>query len=64
MTLHLRKFGETPPTADPACPTDAAESGPWRDSTLDLQRGLEVVELDVEASVHDAPQAEEDLTEP
>lgn len=52
MTLHLRENGDAMPTADDQ-PLDPAQHGAWQDSTLDLRRGLEVVELPVETVHHD-----------
>lgn len=51
MKLRIRAIeSDLPTTIKPAIPADSPpdDHAPWRDSSLDLERGLEVIELPVE----------------
>jgi hypothetical protein len=52
LTLRLREIAAALPTDDEApaiAPAADADTPTWHDSTLELERGLDVVELAVEA---------------
>jgi hypothetical protein len=52
LTLHLREIATALPSTDEAAsiaPADPEALETWHDSTLQLERGLDVVELVVES---------------
>ncbi|HET9978434.1 MAG TPA: hypothetical protein VFQ20_13425 [Burkholderiaceae bacterium] len=63
LTLRLREIETDLPTNEagasiaPAEAAEAAEATTWHDSTLDLERGLEVHEFSVE-TIEPAPRAD------
>ncbi|HET9976305.1 MAG TPA: hypothetical protein VFQ20_02630 [Burkholderiaceae bacterium] len=60
LTLRLREIETDLPTNEAGAsiaPAEAAEATTWHDSTLDLERGLEVHEFSVE-TIEPAPRAD------
>jgi len=53
LILRLREIATAMPSTNDAAsiaPADPVEADSWHDSTLELERGLDVVELVVESS--------------
>lgn len=68
LKLHLHEIGATLPSEDqatvavPGLPQD--ENDAWRDSSIDLQRGLEVVEVPVDIDLCEAKDGPESPVPP